>query len=105
MSQAGDHGPGARRETIRDALRRALAEGPKTLRELSADVGVSEREIPEHLEHLARSLHAEGTRLSIEPARCRKCGFEFREKVQLTRPGKCPRCRATRIAAPRAAIE
>jgi transcriptional regulator len=95
----------ARRETIRDALRRALSRAPMTLRELSAEVSVSERDLPEHLEHLEKSLRAEGSRLVIAPPRCRKCGFVFRERARLTRPSKCPRCRGTHIASPQASIE
>ena len=99
----GDGPP--RDETVRDAIRRVLADGPRTLRELSADVGVSERDLPEHLEHVQRSLSASGDRLVVEPPTCRRCGFTFTPRPGLKRPGKCPSCRGTYIAPPRARVE
>lgn len=93
-----------RGETIREALRRALEAGPRTVRELSTELGLSEREIPSHIDHLARSLRREGRKLAIEPPACRKCGFAFPGRERVTRPGKCPRCRATHIEPPRATI-
>jgi predicted Zn-ribbon and HTH transcriptional regulator len=98
-------GPPARAETVREALRRALREAPATARELSAAVGVRERDVPEHLAHLGRSLERRGERLVVEPAACLACGHAFRDRARLTRPGACPACRSTRIDPPVFRIE
>lgn len=92
--------PPVRGATVREALRAALAEGPATARELSERVGVRERDVAEHLEHLARSLAARDERLVIDPAACLGCGYVFRGRVRFTRPSACPRCRSTRIDPP-----
>jgi predicted Zn-ribbon and HTH transcriptional regulator len=93
--------PAARDATIRSALRAALVEGPLGARELSARVGIGEKEVSDHLEHLARSLRQSGERLLVEPARCLACGFLFKERARLSRPSKCPVCRSQRLAPPR----
>jgi predicted Zn-ribbon and HTH transcriptional regulator len=95
-----DRGPVERGETVRAALRRALARGPATARDLSAEVGVREKDVAEHLAHLARTLEREGGRLVVEPAACLACGFRFSGRTRLTRPGACPECRSTRIDPP-----
>jgi predicted Zn-ribbon and HTH transcriptional regulator len=83
--------------TIRSALRATLREGPLTARELSARVGIGEKEVAEHLEHLARSLRHSGECLLVEPARCLACGFVFKGRTRLARPSKCPACRSQRL--------
>jgi predicted Zn-ribbon and HTH transcriptional regulator len=95
-----------RSETLRAALRDLLRSSePRTIRELSQSLGESERELYEHLEHLARSLPHTKERLKIEPSRCLACGFEFEERTRLKKPGRCPNCKATRISPPRYLIE
>lgn len=99
-----ERGPAARGSTVRTALREALAapgaEAGLTARELSAQVGISEKDVAEHLEHLTRSLRAEGAALEVVPAQCLACGYVFTDRRRLTRPGACPSCRATRIDPP-----
>ncbi len=90
---------------MREELREALREGPATARELSSRVGVREREVAEHLEHLARSLASEGERLALDPAACLACGYVFRGRSRLSRPSACPRCRGTHIEPPAFRIE
>jgi hypothetical protein len=82
---------------VRGALRDALREAPATARELSARVGVREKDVAAHLEHLARSLEHEGERLDVLPASCIECGYAFRGRGRLTRPSACPSCRSTRV--------
>jgi hypothetical protein len=100
----------ARRErgrtvTVREALRRVLAEGPATAKDLSRRVGVAEHDVPHHLEHLARSLRARGERLVVEPPECLECGFGFERRARATRPGRCPRCHGRRLTLPRFQVE
>ncbi len=98
--------PGAaeRQVTVRAALREALRAGPLTARELSGRVGVPEKQVAGHLEHLGRSLRAAGERLHVEAARCLDCGFVFRKRDRLSRPSRCPVCRSEHLDAPRFAI-
>ncbi len=101
MSGARDDGPKARGETARQALRRALSPEPRTARELSGMTSLSEKDVVSHLEHLERSLEAEGSSLSVLPARCFRCGFEFRSRERFHRPGRCPECKSERVQPPR----
>jgi hypothetical protein len=87
-------------ETPRQAIRRMLAAAPHTAHELSALVHLPEKEVVPHLEHLARSLRGAGGRLGIEPARCRDCGYVFRDRRRLSRPSACPRCRSQHLSPP-----
>lgn len=94
--------PRARDLTAREALREALLSGePRTSLELSAELSLQEREVIEHLAHLERSLAHSAQRLEVEPARCLGCGFAFEERGRLSKPGRCPRCKSTRIARPK----
>ena len=91
----------ARHETARQALRDALVDGPLTAHELSARAGIPERDVVGHLEHLERTAKAHGDIFLVEPARCEECGFVFKKRDRLGRPGKCPVCRNAHIVPPR----
>jgi predicted Zn-ribbon and HTH transcriptional regulator len=93
-----------RHATVRSALREVLREGPLTARELSARVGISEKDVSGHLQHLARSLRHDGDRLRVEPAQCLVCAFVFKARTRLTKPSKCPACRSERVDPPRFVI-
>jgi predicted Zn-ribbon and HTH transcriptional regulator len=93
--------PAPRGETVRAAIAAELRREALTARELSERIHIAEREVAGHLEHLARSARAQGERLEITPARCLGCDFQFEGRDRLTRPGRCPQCRATRITPPR----
>ena len=91
---------GPRGTTVREALAAVLREGPATARDLSRRVGIPEREVHDHLEHLARSLRGRGERLVVEGPRCLDCDFAFPGRTRTKRPGHCPRCRGRRITLP-----
>lgn len=91
--------------TIREKLREALLGRPKTTLELLGIVSRPEKELASHLEHLQRSLPAQGGRLVVEPARCKSCGHVFEDRARLGKPSRCPRCRAQRIEPPRFSVE
>jgi predicted Zn-ribbon and HTH transcriptional regulator len=93
--------PPPRSKTARARLRGALSAEPLSARELSQQVGLSEKEVLEHLVHVARSLEAEGNALHILPARCKSCGFAFEADLARARPSRCPKCKAERIEAAR----
>ena len=85
--------------TLPQRLRLALSQDQaKTLHELSAELGVAEKELPSTLAKLERTLKREHGGLAREPARCIACGFAFTDRTRFLRPGRCPRCRSERIA-------
>jgi hypothetical protein len=70
-------------------------------RDISQALGLPEKEVYRHLEHIARMARRLGYRLETEPkAACLACGFLFKERQRLTPPGRCPRCRATHLSEP-----
>ena len=93
--------PAEHPETLRQAIRELLEKGPATARDISVAVRIPEKDVAGHLEHLRKSLHAEGKQLHLIPAECRSCGFVFRNRDRLTKPGKCPSCGGTFIQEPR----
>ncbi|MEZ4238554.1 MAG: transcriptional regulator [Myxococcota bacterium] len=93
--------PPERTRTDRDALRAAFASGvPLTVRQLSQLAGLSEEAVLRHLEHLAKSVKAEGAKFVVHPAECVACGYVFDDRKRLTKPSRCPECRATRVDPP-----
>lgn len=87
--------------TRRQEIERLLREKPHTARELSQAAGVSERDVPDHLAHLEKSLRRRGATLEIEPVRCLGCDFRFEDRRRHTRPGRCPECHGRRLTLPR----
>ena len=87
-------------------LRQALAgAAPKTLKELSRELSLSEKELVPLLDKLERSSGQGRAGLCIEPARCIGCGFEFKGRSRAAKPSRCPECRSERIAPPRFWVE
>ena len=93
--------PAQRSETARARLRDVLGPEPQSARELSQRASLSEKEVLEHLPHLARSLAAEDRELGILPARCKSCSFHFEPDLSRARPSRCPKCKSERIEAAR----
>lgn len=87
--------PAARSQTIRQQIIDHLRGGPVSAGRLSAEVGLAEKQIHEQLESLRKQV-----KLEITPARCSKCGFEFKDRRRIRKPGKCPECRGTFIEEP-----
>ena len=84
--------------TLRRQLRDLLTT-PRTLSSLAHELGVRRGDIEEDVGHAIRSARAAGERVVIEPARCKSCGFLFDDE-RLTKPGRCPECRGSRIFEP-----
>lgn len=91
--------------TQREQIHLALREGFATARDLSKRVGIPERDVAWHLEHLQRSARRRGERLEIEESRCLACDFAFPGRRRFTRPSRCPECGSTRLTLPRFRIE
>jgi len=74
--------------------------------QLAQMLGIPERQVEDHLEHVVKSVANDKTRCFIlEPSRCQDCEFVFRDRRRLTRPSRCPQCRSEDIAAPRYGID
>ncbi len=86
--------------TVRRELLAALEERPCSAKDLSAAVGIPEKEVYGHLEHIQRTMSASGRHFAVTPAECRKCGFVFSKRERLKKPGKCPACRGESIREP-----
>ncbi|HEY6083872.1 MAG TPA: hypothetical protein VIU63_00665 [Nitrospira sp.] len=74
--------------------------------QLAQILGLSERQVEEHLVHVVKTLSKDPSRrFTLEPSTCVECGFVFRDRTRLTRPSRCPRCRAEHVSAPRYGID
>jgi transcriptional regulator len=91
--------PRERHETLRKEIISVLKGNSFSVKEISAAVRISENEVYEHLEHI-RKTHKREHDLIITPAECRQCGFVFRKREKLRKPGRCPLCRSESIQEP-----
>jgi predicted Zn-ribbon and HTH transcriptional regulator len=83
--------------TIRQEMIIVLGKTEMSARELSQAMGIREKEVYEHLSHIARSAAAQGKKLIVQPFRCRSCGYVFQDRKRLTRPSRCPRCKKSHL--------
>ncbi len=97
--------PVERYETIRQYIAALLEEGTYSAKELSQIIKIPEKDVCGHLEHLQRTLSKGGKHVDVISASCRQCGFVFKKRDRLTKPGKCPTCRSIYIQAPLFHIE
>ncbi|MBM4394310.1 MAG: transcriptional regulator [Deltaproteobacteria bacterium] len=104
MKRKGPPVPQERNETIRQAIVAAMRDAGRPLSavELAAAVGVRERDVFDHMEHVRLSL---GRAFVLQPASCRTCGFEFRDRDRTSGPGRCPACRSERLTPPLFGVE
>ena len=100
MPKKGPKPPKERKETLRQAIVKHLEEGPCTTKDLSQLVGIREKEVVPHLEHIQKSLRASKRKLSVQPAVCLSCNFVFKDRKRLSKPSACPQCRKTQIDPP-----
>ena len=93
-------------ETLRQRIEGLLRKDEYGFEELRRLLEVPARALEDDLRHVERSLRRSTPRMRIEPARCRDCGFVFRDRASrhLHAPGRCPQCRSERIADPRFSI-
>lgn len=92
--------PAERHETIRKEILALLLEQTLSAKDISAEVHISEKDVYEHLEHIGRSTHKTGHHLTVIPAECLKCGFVFKKRERLKKPGRCPICHGEKIQEP-----
>lgn len=97
--------PAERFSTIRQYIVSYLEQERLTAHQLSTFLKIPERDIYEHLEHIRHSLNKDNTHLAVEPAACQNCGYLFRKRGRLSKPGKCPMCRSNLIKPPVFSVE
>ena len=86
--------------TIRQSIISLLSEQELDARDLSQELGLKEKEIYEHLVHVAQTVAASRGRFVIIPSQCLLCGYVFEDRRRLTRPGRCPQCRRSKLQNP-----
>ena len=86
--------------TVRRQMIDLLQKGAMTALEISRALGVPEKEVYRHLVHVEKTVVGQGGTLTLTPCTCQACGFTFKARRRLTRPGRCPRCRQSRIDHP-----
>jgi predicted Zn-ribbon and HTH transcriptional regulator len=92
--------------TPRQRIMQLLAGTRLSSYQLAQMLGISERQVEEHLVHIIKTVSRDrARRFLLDPSSCRTCGFEFTERTRVTCPSRCPRCRSESITAPRFGIE
>ena len=87
-------------KTTRQQMIALLSENDMSARELSQAMGIREKEVYEHLPHIARSVAAQRKKVIIRPSSCLACGYVFKDRSRFTSPSRCPRCRRTHLQEP-----
>ena len=101
----GPRPPRESHDTVRRLVMLELEKGLLSAREISGLVGIPEKEVAGHLEHIRQSLHRTGRRLIVRPAECARCGFIFDKRERLTWPSRCPVCKSESLHAPQFSVE
>lgn len=86
--------------TIRQQMIVHLENKEMTAKEISQAVSVREKEVYEHLAHIARSVINQKKKLITAPPRCLRCGFVFKDRKRLKPPSRCPKCKHEQIQNP-----
>ncbi len=87
-------------QTIRQQIIEFLSNKEMGGKELSQSVGIREKEVYDHLSHIARSVNARRKKLIIIPSRCLECGYIFEDRKRYSPPSRCPRCKSEHIQDP-----
>ncbi len=75
------------------------AEYPLSVDEIAYRAGMDSKDVASHLDRIAEAMRGKGYIMEIEPARCKKCGYEFEPSLRI--PSKCPRCHSQWLSPPR----
>jgi hypothetical protein len=73
-----------------------LSDQPRSVSSIAREMRLDRKDVEDDLRHAIRSARAAGHDVVIVPAQCRSCGFAFSDD-KLSKPGKCPQCRGTRL--------
>lgn len=86
--------------TVRQRIFELLCQRELTARDISGLIGIREKEVYEHLDHVARSAAAARMKLRVTPSQCLQCGYLFRDRRRFTPPSRCPRCKNSHLTEP-----
>ena len=92
--------PAERQETVRKEILSELEGQTLSVKDISGAVRISEKEVVDHLQHIQKTISKGEYTLILTPAECKKCGFKFKKREKLKKPGKCPLCRSQAIREP-----
>ena len=81
--------------TVRQEVADYIKNNPSSAKAISQAIGQPEKNVYNHLEHIAKSY---GKDFRVILPECRKCGFIFSKKIG--KPSKCPECQGTWISDP-----
>jgi len=87
--------------TKRQEIFQFLKQADFSARELSKAIGIREKEVYDHLKHIEKSAKSKKIKFKIVAAQCVSCGYTFKKRERLTRPGRCPICKKEQIDPPR----
>ena len=87
--------------TIRKQIISLLEHKECDARAISQQLSIREKEVYDHVPHIIRSVSAQGKTLTVIPALCNTCGYKFKDRKRITKPGRCPKCKNERIDPPR----
>jgi predicted Zn-ribbon and HTH transcriptional regulator len=85
--------------TIRKEIADLLQKESLDLRGISQILRIREKEVLDHLQHIARSVHPR--KLAMDPAACLRCGFVFRKRERFSPSSRCPICKSESVSPPR----
>ena len=85
--------------TLRRQLIDLLSHEPRSASSIARQLGMTRGDVEEDLHHALRSARAAGHQVEVIPARCKQCDFVFGEE-KLSKPSRCPACKATRLYEP-----
>jgi len=92
--------------TPRQRIKDLLFVTPLSARRIAEIIGMAERQVENHLEHIVKSVaHDRTLKFMVDPPVCKDCEFIFRDRRRVTRPSRCPHCRSEAISEPRFNIE
>jgi transcriptional regulator len=89
--------------TVRRRFIELFSHDARSVSSIAREMGLRRADAEDDLRHALRSAVAAGHRVEVIPARCKSCGFVFAED-RLTKPGRCPSCKGSRLFEPQIRI-
>lgn len=86
--------------TVRQRMIRLLETEARDVREISQTLRIREREVIDHLPHIARTVAGQNRKLEVTPSTCLACGYRFKDRKHLKPPSRCPQCKNERVEPP-----
>ncbi len=85
LTQSVPYGMLPPERTLRQRIIDLLTDSRRTTDQLARMLGISERQVEEHLAHVVKTVARDRSRRFIlEPSICLECGFMFRDRARLT---------------------